>query len=239
MPRDRRGTKNYDGHDRTASMVTSEKPRHNDTISTGSGNHDLFPPGDGGDGGDGGGRRPERTPPPEGYRIGIWLALASVTMMFLALTSAYVVNRAHVLPLEFPSILVVSTLVILMSSVTFEMTRRALRRRHEDAFMRWLLVTAGLGLGFLIAQLAAWRQLVASGFFVNTNRHSGFAYIFTGLHAAHLVGGILGLGYVVYKSKRGTWTAIRRRATVDATAIYWHFLDGLWIYLLVILFFWR
>lgn len=197
---------------------------------------DFLPPGGGGD--DDGDHKPEpeRTPPPEGYRIGIWLALASVTMMFLALTSAYIVNRAHALPLDFPSIFLVSTFLILTSSLTFELTRRALRRRHERAFTRWLLVTAGLGLAFLVAQIAAWQQLVASGFFVNTNRHSGYAYIFTGLHAVHLLGGIIGMAFVVYKSNWGSWTSIRRRAAVDATAIYWHFLDGLWIYLLVLLF---
>jgi cytochrome c oxidase subunit 3 len=141
--------------------------------------------------------------------------------------------------LEFPSTFFVSTALILLSSVTFEMTRRALRQRKEEKFTRWLGLTAALGIGFLIAQLLAWRQLIAAGFFVNTNRHSGFAYIFTGLHAVHLLGGIIGLAYVVTKSRWGTWTAIRRRASIDATAIYWHFLDGLWIYLLLILFAWR
>jgi len=220
------------------STVTPSGTRVREKADPGSGGIDLLPPRDGGDYGDGR-RGPERTPPPEGYRIGIWLALASVTMMFLALTSAYIVNQAHVLPLDFPPVFILSTVVILTSSLTFEMTRRALRRRREAVFMRWLLVTMGLGFAFLTAQIVAWRHLVASGFYVNTNRHSGYAYIFTGLHAVHLFGGILGLSYVVGKSKWGSWTAVRRRVSVDATAVYWHFLDGLWIYLLVILFFWR
>jgi cytochrome c oxidase subunit 3 len=169
----------------------------------------------------------------------MWLALASVTMMFLALTSAYIVNRAHVPPLEFPTIFILSTSLILLSSLTFELTRSALRRRDEAGFTRWLSITAFLGLAFLVAQLLAWRQLINAGFFVNTNRHSGYAYIFTGLHAVHLVGGIIGLAYVVSRSRMGNWTVLRRRASVDATAIYWHFLDGLWIYLLLILFVWR
>jgi cytochrome c oxidase subunit 3 len=160
-------------------------------------------------------------------------------MMFLALTSAYIVNQAHVLPLDFPPVFILSTALILASSLTFEMTRRALRRRREEIFLRWLMVTLGLGFGFLAAQIVAWRHLVTSGFYVNTNRHSGYAYIFTGLHAVHLFGGMLALSYVAWKSKWGSWTAVRRRVSVDATAVYWHFLDGLWIYLLVILFFWR
>lgn len=218
---------------------TTERTSELEKPEAGTGGFDTLPPDHGGDDSGGDRRHPERNPPPEGYRIGIWLALASVTMMFLALTSAYVVNQAHVLPLEFPSTFYLSTALILASSLTFELTRKALRQRNESVFMRWLLITAVLGAGFLVAQVIAWRQLVASGFFVNTNRHTGFAYIFTGLHAVHLLGGILGLTYVVLKSRLGTWTAIRRRASVDATAIYWHFLDGLWIYLLLILFAWR
>jgi cytochrome c oxidase subunit III len=218
--------------------TTFKKTRSGVEESRGDRGIDWPPPsGDGGD--NGGGKLPERTPPPEGYRIGIWLALASVTMMFLALTSAYVVNRAQVPPLEFPSIFILSTSVIILSSVTFELTRRALRKRNERSFARWLSLTAILGLTFLVAQALAWRQLIKAGFFVNTNRHSGFAYIFTGLHAVHLLGGIIGLGYVVTRTRMGNWTALRRRASVDAAAIYWHFLDGLWIYLLLILFVWR
>jgi len=221
-----------------ASTVTPSRPGVRKKADPGSGGIDERPPGDGGEYGDGR-RGPERTPPPEGYRIGVWLVLASVTMMFLALTSAYIVNQAHVLPLDFPPVFILSTALILTSSLTFEMTRRALRRRREAVFLRWLMVTLGLGLAFLAAQIVAWRDLVSGGFYVNTNRHSGYAYIFTGLHAVHLFGGMLALSYVVCKSKWGSWTAVRRRVSVDATAVYWHFLDGLWIYLLVILFFWR
>lgn len=206
------------------------------SIDSGNGNLDNLPP-DGDGGGDSGGGS-ELTPPLEGYRIGIWLAVASITMMFLALTSAYILNQAYHRPLDLPSMFLVSTVIILASSVTFEISRRALRQRYEVIFMRWLCVTMILGLTFLCVQSFAWRQLVAHGFYVNTNLHSGYAYIFTGLHAVHLLGGILALSYVIYKSRRGLWTALRRRVSVDATALYWHFLDGLWLYLLAILFIW-
>jgi cytochrome c oxidase subunit III len=95
-----------------------------------------------------------------------------------------------------------------------------------------------LGVAFLAAQMTAWFQLVGNGFYVNTNRRSGFAYIFTVLHAIHLLGGIGALGFVLFKSKRGLWTAVRRRSAVDATVIYWHFLCALWLYILAILFVW-
>jgi cytochrome c oxidase subunit 3 len=188
--------------------------------------------------GDGGGREPERTPPPEGYRLGVWLGLIGISMMFLALTSAYIVNQARFFPIELPPVLWLNTAVMLASSATVELARRSLRRRVEGAFNRWLMVTMALGLVFLLGQLMAWRQLVASGFYLNTNRHSGYTYLLTGLHGLHLVGGLLALAYVRLRA-RWDWTALRRRVSVDATALYWHFLDGLWVYLFILLFFWR
>jgi cytochrome c oxidase subunit 3 len=194
----------------------------------------------GGRGGeDGGGRwEPEHRPLPEDHHVGIWLAIAGITMMFLALTSAYIINRAWDSPIEAPSALWLSTTVMLGSSVSLELARRSLKRRFEAGFNRWMTVTMALGLVFLLGQLLAWRQLQASGFYVNTNRHSGYTYLFTALHALHLLGGLLALAYVMIRT-RWSWTAIRRRVSVDATAVYWHFLDGLWLYLFMLIFVWR
>ncbi len=190
-------------------------------------------------GGGRGGRDPERTPPPEGYRLAVWLTIASITMLFLGLTSAFVVNQATSQPITVPSALWFSTPVIIVSSITMELARRSLRRRVEGRFKQWLVITMILGLLFLATQLIAWRQLVVSGFYVDTNRHSGYAYLFTALHGLHLLGGLGALSYILIRAGMGTWTALRRRVSVDATALYWHFLDGLWVYLLVIVFIWR
>ncbi|MCI0663677.1 MAG: cytochrome c oxidase subunit 3 [Acidobacteria bacterium] len=208
---------------------------------------DMPGPGDGGNGldgnweggeGDGDGQsRPERYPPPEGYRIAVRLALVSITMLFLALTSAYIFNRAKNHPIIMPQALWVSTALILISSLTMEFARRNLRR-SESRFRIWIMATVLLGVGFLISQLVAWRQLVAEGFYINRNFHSGYAYLFTGLHGVHLIGGLIALGYVTMRAS-DKWTVVRRRVSVDITALYWHFLDGLWVYLLVLLFFWK
>jgi cytochrome c oxidase subunit III len=190
----------------------------------------------------------ERTPPPEGYRIAILLALVSITMLFLALTSAYIFNRANTQPIVMPRVLWLSTALIIASSLTIELARRSLRLRRERPFKTWLVITMMLGLGFLGAQIAAWQDLVESGFYLNRNFyngyayirnfHSSYAYIFTGLHGVHLLGGLVALAYLTMRDQ-GSWTAVRRRVSVDVTALYWHFLDGLWIYLLVLLFFWK
>lgn len=205
-------------------------------IDPGWGGLNEPPPESGDDGGDGTG--PEQTPPPEGYRIGIWLLLFSVTAAFLALTFAYVYLRANVRSLDFPPLFVASTLLILSSSFTIEFARRALRKRREKALRFWLWTTMACGTAFLGAQVGAFRQLADSGFFVNTNHRGSFAYIFTGVHAAHLIGGLIGLVYVIYKTRYELWTAVRRRAAIDVTAVYWHFLDGVWLYSLALLFLW-
>jgi len=181
---------------------------------------------------------PERQPPPEGYRIGVWLTLASVTMLFAALTSAYVVNRAHRMPIVMPKALWLSTALILSSSATFEIARRMLKRRIEDKFKFWMGATTALGLLFLVLQLVAWSQLKAAGFYVNKNLHSGYSYLFTGLHGVHLIGGLAALAFVALRNP-AKWTAVRRRVAVDAASLYWHFLTGLWIALFVMLFFWK
>jgi cytochrome c oxidase subunit 3 len=220
-------------------VPTTLTPKKTDAPPIDGGGFDDFGGGgDGGGGGGGGGWSNELTPPPEGYSLAIRLAIVSITVLFLALSSAYVFNRAMRQPIAAPPVLWVSTGFILASSLTVEMARRALRRRRENRFRLWISVTMLLGLCFLAAQIVLWKRLVASGFYINKNHHSGYAYIFTGLHGAHLIGGLIALGYVMLR-ERSKWTAVRRRVSVDATVLYWHFLDVLWIYLLALIFYWR
>lgn len=190
----------------------------------------------------------ERTPPPEGYRIAIGLALVSITVLFLVLTIAYIFNQANTHPIVMPKVFWLSTSLIIASSLTMELARRFLKRRYERGYKFWLAATMALGLGFLTAQLTAWHQLIERGFYINSNFlkgasytrnfHSTYAYLFTGLHGVHLLGGLAALGYLTLRAQRN-WTMVRRRVTFDVTALYWHFLACLWIYLLVFLFFWK
>jgi cytochrome c oxidase subunit 3 len=215
--------------------LQTTKPDEPSIGGGGIGIHDL--PGYGGGDGDLP-PEPERTPPPEGYRVGVTLILISVTMLFAALTSAYIFNQAQRQPIVRPKILWLSTGVILFSSATIEVARRALRRRMEEKFRRWIGLTTALGFCFLGAQLLAWRQLNASGFYINRNFHSGYSYLFTGLHGIHLLGGLVALAFITLR-RPDRWTAVRRRVAVDVTALYWHFIDGLWVVIFVMLFFWR
>ena len=178
------------------------------------------------------------------YRIGMWVGLASVTMMFTSLSSAYIVRSTSAndwVPLPMPKVLLASTLLIIASSVTIELARRKLKASLTKAYTQWIGVTVVLGLGFLVTQLFAWRQLTAQGLYVSTNPHSSFFYLLTGAHAVHLAGGLLGLSFLWLRSRRIAAEAQpeKRRASVDAVSIYWHFMDGLWIYLFLLLFLWR
>jgi len=183
---------------------------------------------------------------PEKYRIGMWVALASILMLFIALTSAYIVRGVPALgggeadwfPLDMPPVLWVNTAVLLVSSVSIELARRALKGNEYAGFRRWITLTTLLGLAFLAGQVMAWRQLAAQGVFINSHPHSSFFYLLTSLHGLHLLGGVIALGYVTIAALRMR-IGFKRRTAVDVTAIYWHFMDGLWIYLFLLLFFFR
>lgn len=196
----------------------------------------------------GGGDPLRRDETPHHYRIGMWIAVASILMLFMALTSAYVFRAATAgwQDLQTPPLLWVSTFVIIASSFTFMLSRKSLRREEGAAYRRWLGVTLLLGLAFLVSQFLAWRGLIAQGVYLASSPHSSFFYLLTALHALHLLGGIAGLSYLLLRAKRGARggeeervTKIRRRAAVDAVGIYWHFMDGLWVYLFALLFLWR
>jgi cytochrome c oxidase subunit III len=105
-----------------------------------------------------------------------------------------------------------------------------------------LLLTGILGLAFLGSQLIAWRQLASQGIYVSTHPHSSFFYLLTGAHAVHIAGGLLALTILWLRSRPKLdkpGLAATRQATADAVSIYWHFMDGLWIYLFLLLFLWR
>ena len=171
--------------------------------------------------------------PPGLYRIGLISVCGSIFAFFAALVVAYY-WRSRMPPfwdpIQLPKTLWISTAIILAASGTFEAARRLYRRGLYPMAARFLLVTACLGVAFLVSQFSAWRVLVKSGAYMAQNPHSSFFYQFTGLHAVHLLGGLVALFVVVLG--RST-----KRESVDMVAFYWHFLGVLWIALYAILLF--
>jgi len=157
-------------------------------------------------------------------------------MLFAAFTSAMVVRRGMSddwVPIHKPAVLWVNTGVLLASSVALELARRALKNRERERFNAlWTLATA-LGVLFLGGQALAWQKLSEAGVFIATNPSSSFFYVFTASHAAHLLGGLIALLYVDVQALRLS-LGPAKRTVVDVTAVFWHFLDGLWLYLMAL-----
>jgi cytochrome c oxidase subunit 3 len=198
----------------------------------------VGPPRDQGGGAGAGRPRDDGGDGPSGFaadpgRFGLWLFLGTVSMLFLGFTSAYLVRRAagDWRPLSAPPILWVNTLVLLASSVALEAGRRRARASGERGALAPIAGAAALGILFLGGQTRAWSVLSEQGVFLWSHPHSSFFYVLTGVHLAHLLGGLLWFGAALAGLVRG---AGRRR--LDLLATYWHFLGGLWLYLLLLLF---
>jgi len=191
----------------------------------------------GGFGGDG---RPDayaRGVPARAYRTGLLMGLVAIVMLFAAFTSALVVRKGMAtdwVSTGLPPILYLNTLVLLASSVTLELSRRGLANRASGRFRSWLYLTVALGVTFLAGQLLAWRELASRGVYLATNPSSSFFYLLTAAHGLHLAGGVAALAYVLVRA-RAIAFAPERRVVVGLSALYWHFMDGLWIYLLFLL----
>jgi cytochrome c oxidase subunit 3 len=198
--------------------------------------------GDGGDdgGNTGGDRRPEpRRSSAKQYSTAIALAMLSILMFFMVLTAAFVVLRIKNLhtwsAIRLPWILWLNTAVLLASSATLELARRKLQVDRLRGFRKMWALTTLLGMIFLAGQVIAWRHLAAEGVYVASRLSSGFFYVFTALHAAHLVGGICALLYVGLRNFEAAH--VSRLVAAAVTSYYWHFLDGLWLFLLALLYF--
>jgi cytochrome c oxidase subunit 3 len=189
----------------------------------------------GGDDSGGECRVPERT-----YRLGMCFALTGIVMLFAAFTSALVVRKGMSfdwVSFSVPRVLWLNTFVLIASSATLELSRRSLSAGSANEFIRWLSATVVLGLGFLGGQLVAWRDLASRGIYLATNPGSSFFYVLTAAHGIHLLGGVVALAYVASRTRRIA-LGRARRTPVDVTAIYWHFMDALWIYVFFMLLRW-
>jgi len=186
-------------------------------------------------GGDEGRPDPGSTFPVSKGRMLLWLVLTVVVMLFAGFTSAYIVLRG--LPgwqnVALPGTLWVNTFILLGSSFTMEWTRKRMRQGNSSGAKLWMGATAGLGLAFLVGQLVAWNQLAGAGVFLSSTLHSSFLYILTGIHALHLLGGISALGYVTTQIFRNRYTSTNHEP-VALCATYWHFMDGVWVFLFLL-----
>jgi cytochrome c oxidase subunit 3 len=189
-------------------------------------------------------------------RLGMFVALSAIAMIFVSFTSAYLVRQGlptidpstatlvhDWLPVRLPPLLLVNTLVLLVSGFTMELARRQTARqaagtiaaseapapRTSRSQVSWLALTIAFGLAFLAGQIVAWRELAATGFYLATSPSSSFVYLLTGMHAIHLFGAVLVLLFagVAAMQRRPVATQV---VILDVTGWYWHFMAVLWVY---------
>ncbi|CAN5289162.1 cytochrome c oxidase subunit 3 [soil metagenome] len=170
------------------------------------------------------------------HKFTLWIAIGSIVMMFAGLTSAYIVkrNQPNWITFDLPLVFWYSTAIMLASSITIYFSQRSLKEKNMRAYRRFLIITTVLGMAFILLQIIGFLQLRDAGFTLTKNVSISFLYIIVGLHAVHVLGGVMALWIMFFKAfstKRKLYSAV----PIDMMSTYWHFVDGLWIYLLVFL----
>ncbi len=170
------------------------------------------------------------------HKFNLWIGIGSMMMMFAGFTSAFIIkrNQAGWISFDLPPVFWYSTAVILMSSVCIWMAQQAFKARRMNRYRILMLLTLVLGVLFLVLQYIGFKQLWAKGITLTANVSYSFLYVIVGMHALHLVGGIMALVIMSLKafgSKIKTYSSV----PVELISTYWHFVDLLWIYLLFFL----
>jgi cytochrome c oxidase subunit 3 len=182
-------------------------------------------------------------------QTGVWVAVSAIAMSFAALTSALVVRQGSGADWQrfvLPRILYLDTAILIASSYTLELARKGFiagsaafraAQSGDAAALRssglyWLNITLTLGLFFVVGQVLAWQRLASQGLFLATSPSSSFFYLLTAMHGLHLLGGVLGLIYVGFRLRRNARNA---QTSLGTAAVYWHFVDLLWVYLLMVI----
>jgi len=170
------------------------------------------------------------------HKFTLWVAIASISMMFAGLTSAYIVkeSQANFLNFNLPLAFWYSTAAMIASSVTIWMAQKKFKNREMASYRKLMTVTFILGLLFVALQVVGFRELYKNGLTLTTNVSVSFLYVIVFLHAAHVVGGVVALMVMFIKAFR-TKTKSYNAVPVEVMGTYWHFVDFLWIYLLVFL----
>jgi len=178
------------------------------------------------------------------YKLLLAFAMVSITMMFAGLTSAYVVSASRgdwMREFSLPSAFTISTALIVLCSVTIHLAKLKIKADDRKATTLWLWATLILGLSFVFFQFRGFEQIVQAGHFFTGSASSittTFIYVIAIAHLAHLLGGILSLVIVIYNHFKQKYSASQPLG-IELAAMYWHFLDILWIYLFLFLSFYK
>jgi cytochrome c oxidase subunit 3 len=181
------------------------------------------------------------------YNVLLILVIFSLSILFLALSASFVYTRVQSdLPaLKLPNLFLFNTLILLASSGTLMWAKKAYQADHTDQYKQALVITLGLSFLFMIMQFVAWNELFQQKIFIDTDNSAGYLYVISGLHFAHVIGGIPFLGYFIWQARQKMKEPVsvlvyfsdpEKRLKLRLLSIYWHFLDALWIYLVLFFF---
>ena len=172
------------------------------------------------------------------------LAMASFTMMFAGLTSAYVISKNRpdwLSDFSLPQAFTWSTIVILLSSVTFHLAKKAIQSNNRSKTSMFLLITLVLGLIFIALQFEGFSQVIEAGYYFTGSESTittSFLYVVVIVHLLHLVGGLISLGIIIYNHYKQRYKA-GQTLGIELGAMFWHFLDFLWLYLFLFFTFYK
>ena len=168
------------------------------------------------------------------HKFALWVAIASIIMMFAGLTSAYIVKsgQANWQEVKTPTTFWYSTALLIISSITIQASLRAIKQKAMNQYRSLLLVTLLLGITFVILQWIGFSWLWRHGVHFEGAGEGQFLYIIFGLHALHVLGGIIALIVILAKQYFGKVRSYNTTAA-EVMSTYWHFVDVLWIYLLI------
>jgi cytochrome c oxidase subunit 3 len=178
------------------------------------------------------------------YKLLLWFAMVSMTMMFAGVTSAFVVSKSRedwMKDFHLPTAFYFSTLAIVLCSFTMHLAKKAIEKDNRKATSNFLLLTLGLGISFVILQFKGFGQIVEAGYYFTgpeSNIATTFLYVIAVLHLAHLAGGLISLLIIIYNHFKQKYNSSQLLG-IELGAMYWHFLDFLWICLFFFLYFFK
>ena len=181
------------------------------------------------------------------YNVMLILLLFGISALFLAFSGAFIYNRiqSQLPPIRLPELFLINTLILMGSSASLVWAKRCYLADNTRKYQRALWLTLGLSLVFLVSQVFAWRQLFTREIFIHTDNSASYLYVISGLHFAHVIAGIPFLLAFISTAHTRMQDPVSvliyfadpdKRLRLRLLSIYWHFLDGLWIYLVI--FFW-
>lgn len=178
------------------------------------------------------------------YKLILLFAMVSMTMMFAGLTSAFVVSKSRadwLKDFQLPTAFYYSTIAIIGCSITFHLAKKAIQKGKQGTTTAFLLSTLALGVLFVILQFVGFGQIVANGYYFTGSESSittTFLYIVTVVHLIHLAGGLISLLIIIYNHFKQKYNSTQTLG-IELGAMYWHFLDFLWVYLFLFLYFFK